>query len=437
MIREARRTTGAMARGQRRRLVATLIALGTAAVGGAWADEAPPTGALATRAVLTGDWHGHRSDWAQRGIAIGIDHFGDFMVVADGGSNRGAYYSGLVEVGIELDLAALIAWPETRAVALGIGTFGRDPADGAGSIHAPSNLANVATGTLLAAWIERDFLDGRVALLGGLYAVDSEFDVKETTGAFMNGGFGTGLELSETGLNGPCVYPATCIGLRARYQADATHYAQLAILDGGAGDPDQPHGIQVHLGGGDGLFMIGEAGFQQDASQGRFVRAALGAWRYTTEFETLSQPAAPAPARTRNGTHGIYALLEGSLYSEPGRSVQGLSGFLRIGFADERINPIGRYAGAGLVYTGLLPTRDEDVLGLGVSAGFISADCSDARAMAGSPVESRELVVELTYWLRVLPWLSMQLNAQYISKPSADPGLDDAMLFGLRYQVTL
>jgi porin len=430
------RNSPTKANARRPRLMAALVALGSATAPWAGAATVHETGTLASRSTLTGDWDERRTAWGERGIEIGINHFGDVMAIVDGGEKRSTYYSGLVEVGLEFDLAILLGWPDTRAVVLGTGTFGLDPGDGSGSIHAPSNLANTPTGTLLEAWLERDFLAGRLALLGGLYAVDGEFDVKESAGVFMNGGFGTGLELSETGLNGPCVYPATCLGVRARYQPDDSRYAQLAVLDGVAGDPDQPRGIQVGLNSDDGVFVIGEAGFQRGAEEGRFLRAALGAWHYTTEFDDIMQPDAPAPVRTSDGTYGLYALLEGGLYSEPGQTAQGLSGFLRVGLADETVNPIGRYAGAGLVYTGLFPGRDEDVLGLGLSAAFLGQDFRDAQTLAGTPAERRELVVELTYWMPVLPWLNVQLDAQYISDPAGDSSLDNATLFGLRYQIT-
>jgi porin len=40
-----------------------------------------------------------------------------------------------------------------------------------------------------------------LSVVFGLYAADPEFDVKETAGVFLSGAFGTGLELSESGLN--------------------------------------------------------------------------------------------------------------------------------------------------------------------------------------------------------------------------------------------
>ncbi len=397
----------------------------------------PGTGdSLATRANLSGDWGGRRTAWALRGVEIGINHAGDLLSVVEGGAEESTYYSGLLDVGIGFDLEALLGWSATRAFVLGIGTFGRDPGDGAGSVHAPSNLANIPTGKVLEAWLEREFMDGRLAVLGGLYGVDSEFDVKETAGVFMNGGFGTGLDLSETGLNGPCVYPTTCLGIRARYQPDDTGYLQFAVLDGVAGDPDQPRGTQISLNGDDGLLVLGEAGLRRRPGEGRFLRAAVGAWAYTADFEELLPPTPGAAPGEQSGTQGLYALLEGDLYREPGQYLEGLSGFLRVGVADQAVNPIGSYAGAGLVYTGLFPNRSEDVLGLGVSAAFNGDDFKDAQAQAGTPVEDAEIVLELTYWMPLLPWFSLQLDAQYISNPSTDPALDDALLLGLRYQVT-
>ena len=183
--------------------------------------------------------------------------------------------------------------------------------------------------------------------------------------------------------------------------------------------------------------MIGEAGIQRSsADAGRFLRAALGAWHYTTDFVRLLPPEGSVAPQSRSGTQGFYALLEGDLYREPGQFLQGLSGFLRVGVADEAVNQIGSYAGAGLVYTGLVPGRTEDVLGLGVSAAFNGDDFRQAQAAGGAPADDKETAVEMSYWMPLLPWLSLQLDAQFILNPSTDPALDDSLLLGLRYQIT-
>lgn len=401
----------------------------------AQADVGPANRPLSERLRLTGDWHGQRSAWADRGLEIDLAHTGDVMAVTGGGTDHGTYLSGLVEAGLTMDAERLFGWTGTQVFVLGIGTFGRDPGDGTGSIHAPSNLATIDTAKVLEAWVERRFLGDRLAILGGLYAADAEFDVKETAGVFINGGFGTGLDLSETGLNGPCVYPTSCLGLRAKFQPTEAHYVQLAVLDGVAGDPDDPRGTRISLDADDGVLILAEAGYRQGADAGRFLRAALGAWHYTTDFGDLFHTDAQGGPLRRHGTEGVYGLLEGGLFYEPGQLTQGLSGFLRFGVADEDVNPIRYYAGGGLVYTGLFPRRDADVLGFGVSAGCNGNKLEAAQQAAGTPVENREVAFELTYGIPVLPWLSVQLDAQYIKNPSTDPTLRDARTVGLRYHV--
>ena len=48
-------------------------------------------------------------------------------------------------------------------------------------------------------------------------------------------------------------------------------------------------------------------------------------------------------------------------------SSQGLGWFGRIAFEPQDRNFVGFYFDTGLVYTGLIPTRDEDQLGVGLS----------------------------------------------------------------------
>ncbi|MBB3104752.1 carbohydrate porin [Azomonas macrocytogenes] len=388
---------------------------------------------------LTGDWGGLRSALAARGVEIGLDHTADLMAIVEGGLDRHRSYSGLLEPTLSVNLERLLGWRGGRLFVHGITPYGgRDPIDSAGSIHAPSNLATgVDTFKLYEAWFEQRFFDDRLAILAGLYAADSEFDVKETAGIFMNGGFGTGIEFSETGLNGPCIYPTSCLGVRVRVQPTQEHYLQVAVLDGVAGDPKQPHGTQVHLGGNDGALILGEAGIQHDADEHkRFLHAAVGAWYYTARFDHLRDVDAEGNPRRERGTQGAYALIEGELFREPDQSVQGLSGFLRLGLADKKVNQLRWSASGGLVYTGLLPGRDEDVTGFGISLASNSGTFKDAQRAAGEPVTSREVAYELSHWLPLTSWMSLQFNVQYIRHPSTDPGLHSARIIGLRHKIS-
>lgn len=389
--------------------------------------------------TLTGDWSGKRSQLATKGIEIGLDHTVDFMAVTEGGLDRRRSYSALFEPSVSFDLERLFGWRGGRVFIHGLGIYGsRDPSESVGSIHAPSNIADsVDTFKIHEAWFEQGFWDGRLAVLVGLYAADSEFDVKETAGVFLNGGFGTGLDFSETGKNGPCIYPTSCLGVRVRWHPTSEHYVQVAVLDGVAGDPDQPHGTQVHLQGGDGALILTELGIHRNADvNSRFLHAALGAWYYTEHFDHVRALDAEGNPKQEQGTQGVYALIEGELFREPEQATQGLSGFLRVGYADKQVNPIRWSASGGLVYTGLLPGRDEDVTGFGVSLASNSGSFKQAQRTAGSPVLTREVAYELTHWFPVTSWMSLQLSAQYIRHPSMDPSVQSARVIGVRHKVT-
>jgi porin len=417
-------------------LVATLGIAGGAA---AEAPEPEPARTwlptLFARNTLTGDWGGLRPALGIRGVEVGLDYTGDLMGVVAGGLKRRTSYSVLVEPRLTVDLDKLVGWTGGRLYARAIGTYGGDPAENTGSLAAPSNLASIDSFRLFEGWLEQRWFDDVLSVTFGLYAVDTEFDVKETAGVFLNGAFGTGLELSESGLNGPCIFPVSCLGLRVRVQPVPEVYVQAAALDGVAGDPTHPRGTHVRVREDDGVLVIVEAGYQRGAETGRFVRAALGGWIYTTTFDDVLDVDGNGEPRRRRGAWGLYALAESELFRETEQPTQGLSAFLRVGVADEDVNPLRYSVTAGLAYTGLVPDRDEDVAAVGVAAGIAGDKFKRAQRFAGTPVNGAEVTLEATYRIELLPWIALQLDAQYIVNPGLVRGVRDAFVLGFRHTV--
>src|SRR3546814_7106814 len=87
------------------------------------------------------------------------------------------------------------------------------------------------------------------------------------------------------------------------------------------------------------------------------------------------------------------------------------------------------FAGGGLKFGGWIPGRAEDEFGIAISAAFTSD--SWRRATGGG---SAEVAIETSYRARLTPWLSIQPSAHYIRRPSADPGIADAFVLGLRFR---
>ena len=389
---------------------------------------------LFQRDTIAGDWGGVRSTLQNFGLDVRLTNFGDMIGVPQGGTRNLTTYGNLLQSEVEVDLDTFMGWKNGTFFFLGGGTWGADPIDSTTSISNPSNLAAPDAFRVLEAWVEQSLFDKRLAILLGIFSVDAEFDAKETADIFLNSGFGTGLDLSETGMNGPCIFPFTCLGVRLRLQPNDSFYFQTALTDGVAGDPNDPHGNKFLLDSGDGVFSITEVGYTFGPEAERFLKMAVGGWFYTTEFDDQLEVDGSGNPLRRDGTHGMYGFAEGELFSETENPTQGLSAYVRAGWADEDVNQIEYYVGGGLVYTGLLPTRDLDAVGFGISVGFNGDKFKTVQRQAGNPVRNQEVALEWTYRAQIFPWLAVQPDVQYIINPGTDPTIDNVLVAGFRYE---
>ncbi len=117
-------------------------------------------------------------------------------------------------------------------------------------------------------------------------------------------------------------------------------------------------------------------------------------------------------------------------------SQQGLGFFGRIAFQPQDRNFLGFYFDTGLVYTGLIPTRDEDRLGVGFAYAQLSNGAQDNLELEGSTGVGAEMAVEFSYEAVITPWLSIQPDAQLIINPGGTQDLNNAFLVGGRLTVT-
>ena len=112
--------------------------------------------------------------------------------------------------------------------------------------------------------------------------------------------------------------------------------------------------------------------------------------------------------------------------------MKGLSSFARLGFSPQQTSSVGFYADLGLVYTGLIPTRSQDKLGLAFAYAQMSDQCASAVAAQGCPGASFEAVAELSYSIRVAPAIAIQPDFQYILHPGGTQQYGNALVIGVR-----
>jgi len=116
---------------------------------------------------------------------------------------------------------------------------------------------------------------------------------------------------------------------------------------------------------------------------------------------------------------------------------EGLGLFLRYAVGDQgKTLPTKDFAldgfwSFGVSYKGLIPSRDEDVLGW----GYAIADHHDYQATTTRLRD--EQVFEWYYKIQFFPWLDLTPSVQYILHPGFSVDSDDAIFCGLRLNFVL
>jgi len=237
-------------------------------------------------------------------------------------------------------------------------------------------------------------------------------------------------------------YPIPAPAVRLRVKPTDTVYVQAAVFSGdpsggnGSNQPiDLPKGTVFSFRGG--AFFISEIVYtpnQEKDAKGLPGTYKLGAWYHTSHrfgdqrFDTLgfslAHPASNGMPREHAGNWALYAALDQTLFRVPGTDDQGLSGFLRVAGTPDDRNLINFYIDGGLVYTGLIPGRPKNKIGIAAAHARIS---DSARGLdrdtaiftiAPFPQRKAETAIEAIYRAQLAPWWVMQADLQYIIRPS-------------------
>jgi porin len=401
----------------------------------AMADELPKWNAQ----TLTGDWDGARDYLYHQGVDIGLTHKSDLLSDVAGGLKRGSEWEGNTEARISLDLDKMLGLDATTAYLYYHSNLGaKFNRYYAGSyIGVDNDEVAENTGQFFHAWIQKTFFNGDLSLKAGIYPIDSEFYVTDTSDVFIQPPYGMAIEFAQAGKNGPPIFPFATPMVRVKLASpNKNFYAMGALTNGMPGNRNSHNGTQIII---DGSLKVMEFGYTPQADEPvteskedveNFNKTAIGYWRFSSRFNDLTDLDANGNP-VRRSSQGAYFLTERSLYKESGHPAQGLSGFFRIGFASAAINQADWTSSTGLRYHGLIPGHDDDIAGIAVTVSHAS---DKFRGVHNA--ESRETDFELTYRAQIKPWLDLQPDLQFIMDPNMNPGVKDAWVLGLRTEVT-
>jgi len=238
-------------------------------------------------------------------------------------------------------------------------------------------------------------------------------------------------------------YPDDALGIVARFEPTDEFYAAAGVYD--ARGSGRQWGFSTALHSPQDSFSIAEIGVKPTWRIGDSRlpgRYAVGGW-YDSRSFSVFPASAPAPPNTQpsgtqpaqgpmhRGNSGVYVMIDQQLYNEnPGvkGDSQGLGMFLQYSWAPYEYNLIESQYGAGLVYTGLIPTRDQDVAGLMMSLVSLSPRVQKVQHRYS------ETVIEWFYGWHLTPAAVIKPDLQYVVTPGGAGR--DAVVFTLRFDLS-
>ncbi|WP_225205694.1 carbohydrate porin [Novosphingobium huizhouense] len=345
----------------------------------------------------------------------------DVVAAVRGGADHRARVLSNLDLTADLDLDALAGWSGARGFVYVLDNHGLRPNDAAGTLEGVNNIeVGRAATRLFEAWIEQDL--GRGANLRvGLYDLNSEFYVTDSSGLLLGPPFGIGSEFASTGRNGPSIFPSSALAARLSLPLGKDGgFVRMAVLDARAQTFGDVGGVDLHF--GDGLLFIGEAGKAKGAT-----RLAVGAWGYSRGAPNFYLAGADGEP-VRKPSYGGYAMVEHDL---PLGEARKLTAFVRAGVASPDSAPFRGALQAGVLLAPALKARPESLFSIGFHQAWTNRNFR-AAARAEGVVPANEQGIEATYADSVLPWLSLQPDVQWVRHPGGDRQARSALILSLR-----
>ena len=421
-------------------------------------EPSPNPGATSTQTQtsslrqLVETWDSLRTQLGDRGVQFGIRYDGEGFADLSGGLRRGGTYLGNLNLQLTLDGQRLIGWPGVTVFLYGLGIHGGHPSSFVGDAQGVSNIEAPAKWKLEEGWVQQNLFGNRFSALFGRYDLNSEFYRLQSASLFLNSSFGIGPEFSQSGKNGPSIFPFTSVGGRFAVKPIEGIVLRTAVLDGVP--VERPNGSRQVFAKGDGALIVTEAAYlyrpvgseQPRTRQFRIGRnccgtytgkLAFGGWYYTATFDDLTRVEPDGSPAHHRGSGGLYTLADWTVYHDGNDPERQGTLFGQFGIADRHVNRFAYYTGGGSTFSGFIPGRKDDEFGVAVAAAHNGTPFIKAQQDRGMSNRRSEVTIELTYLAQVGAHLAIQPGLQFVINPNTDPRIKNAVAFILRFELSL
>lgn len=414
-----------------------------------------------TRDFLTGNWGGARDRDLKRGIDVYLALFSDVYSNVDGGKSQNTAFNNVVLAGFDLYTSKLGWWPEGQihvtAVDIRGVSVGRDYAGALSSTYFVDPLKRGAR--LFEVWYGQKFGNrSQYELRLGKIFPFVRIAASQITGIFTNTSFQypTYLGVSpSSGMSTP--FASAPLGVQFSY-TPGPQWLFVGQVQDGFDDPtggfSNQDGLNTGISAREGIEGVVEAVYRPNQERGStglpgFYRLGFqfhsGVFKSQTKnVNGRSRALFGGDRREDVGNYALYFMADQMIYREspdPRDRTQGLNAFFKTVVTPKQdINTISWNFSTGLAYEGLVPGRDRDVLGLGVSYsrfsdGIRTFDRETRSLIPSTPIRDAETVMELVYVAEITPWWYLIGSVQRIFQPSGNSNIPDATVIGISSRI--
>ncbi len=385
---------------------------------------------------LTGDWLGTRKWLGDKGIEFGLSLTTVYMQNYRGGlsTDNGHDVTGSVDYELLLDLEKLGLGKGGTLYMFAESSWNDDIGiDKVGNLFGVNGDAYLGDYPFQVSelWYQQALFDQKVWLKAGKMDVTIDFD----TNAYANDE--TTQFLNPALVNTAGGIPDYGQGAMIALTPVDWFYAQAAIADAQADGRET--GFNTFYHDQCYTFSIFEFGFLPvwETPLGELP----GGYRFELWYDPQPRPVfinaheEETPLRLRTQTDNLVFVfnMDQMLFKErpaEAEDAQGLGVFFRYAHARDDTTLLDDFWSVGAQYQGLIPTRDDDVLGFGFAQGIVG---NRAHALG---LGDRESIYELYYNIALFPWLNVTPDFQWIHQPGGSESVRNSFVAGLRLQMT-
>lgn len=392
---------------------------------------------------LLGDWGGERTKLAEDyGVTFDVFYVADFLDTPSAAIKTGAGAWNRVRGTMDIDFGKLAGWNGLTFHVTGLWQGGPNLGGSyLGSISNPSGLVSARTEMLDSYWLQYAMPGDKVEFRFGQFASMDNYGLQPYGGSFLMEpiDYGFGNRFNDYASFDPASGP----GVELKVKPAKFMYFKGAYTSGNRNpyvqDPNGFHFVKHDSG-----VFSDEVGFDFGKQSGKVAKDKYYPGHYafgsTYNGGKFTNPFNPVPLFNSpyTGNYVIYFMANQAIYRPKAGSNSGLDAFFGYsGSPNATYNFVDKNITAGVVYNGLIPSRQKDSVAFGLSYSHVSNAYSTAYAdsFLGAPVLGSEKAFEVNYLFQATPYFMIQPVVQWYATLGANPQNPTGVVVGFRTKV--